>query len=217
MGQAVQNMRLFYEGEGWRGYSEYIGQRHFDPRLHTQIFSKIMNSERVCSQIRMLAHSTGGKYKGKSQQAVHKEAIQQLQGLMAEISSRRVAKGMVFAVHNVFTRLYQQGIHVNEAHLRLLKTTAEEAAKKGVSLIFLPCHKSHIDYLVVNYLFYRIGLSLPFVAAGDNLNIPIVGNLLRTCGAFFIRRSFNDDPLYNTLFKEYIAVKTTPLSSSRLA
>lgn len=71
-------------------------------------------------------------------------------------------------------------------------------------MVFLPCHKSHVDYLVISYIFYRLGIALPHIAAGDNLNLPFVGSLLQHGGAFFIRRSFGDDPLYQEIVKEYI-------------
>lgn len=36
------------------------------------------------------------------------------------------------------------------------------AQEKKQSLIFLPSHKSHIDYLVVSYLMYRLGMESLF-------------------------------------------------------
>lgn len=45
---------------------------------------------------------------------------------------------------------------------------------------------------------------MPFVAAGENLDMPIVGSLLQGSGAFFIRRQFGTDPLYRVVFNEYI-------------
>ncbi|KAJ3199272.1 hypothetical protein HDU82_000582 [Entophlyctis luteolus] len=56
------------------------------------------------------------------------------------------------------------------------------------------------------YIFYRLGLALPHIAAGDNLNMPGLGKLLRQCGAFFIRRTWGDDVLYNTVMKEYVEI-----------
>jgi glycerol-3-phosphate O-acyltransferase len=49
-----------------------------------------------------------------------------------------------------------------------------------------------------------VDLSMPFIAAGDNLMMPIVGELLRHSGAFFIRRRFAGDKLYKAVFDEYI-------------
>jgi glycerol-3-phosphate O-acyltransferase len=49
-----------------------------------------------------------------------------------------------------------------------------------------------------------MGIALPHIAAGDNLSMPFVGSLLKSCGAFFIRRQWGSDPMYNTVMKEYI-------------
>ena len=55
----------------------------------------------------------------------------------------------------------------------------------GNEVIYVPCHRSHMDYLLLSYLLYHRGLVPPHIAAGVNLNLPIVGSLLRRGGAFF--------------------------------
>lgn len=70
--------------------------------------------------------------------------------------------------------------------------------------VYVPCHRSHVDYLLLSYCLYQQGINLPHIAAGINLNIPIVGALLRRSGAFFMRRSLGGDKLYTTLFNEYL-------------
>ncbi|WP_406821124.1 glycerol-3-phosphate 1-O-acyltransferase PlsB [Pseudomonas sp. KnCO4] len=74
----------------------------------------------------------------------------------------------------------------------------------GNEVIYVPCHRSHIDYLLLSYLLFRNGLTPPHVAAGINLNMPLVGNLLRRGGAFFMRRTFKGNPLYTAVFNEYL-------------
>ena len=74
----------------------------------------------------------------------------------------------------------------------------------GQEIVYLPCHRSHIDYLLLSYLIYRNGLTPPHIAAGDNLDMPLVGGLLRRGGAFFLRRSFKGEPLYAAVFHEYL-------------
>jgi glycerol-3-phosphate O-acyltransferase len=72
------------------------------------------------------------------------------------------------------------------------------------TLVYVPCHRSHIDYLLLSYVVKQQGRMLPHVAAGANLNMPIVGGLLRRGGAFFLRRSFKGNDLYATVFNEYL-------------
>ncbi len=72
-------------------------------------------------------------------------------------------------------------------------------------VIYVPCHRSHIDYLLVSYFVYHNGLVPPHVAAGVNLNMPVLGRFLRMGGAFFLRRSFKSQKLYAAVFNEYLS------------
>ena len=71
-------------------------------------------------------------------------------------------------------------------------------------LVYLPCHRSHMDYVMLSWNLYRHGLMIPHIAAGDNLNVPILGSILKRGGAIFMRRSFRGDPLYTLLFNRYL-------------
>ncbi len=72
-------------------------------------------------------------------------------------------------------------------------------------LVYVPCHRSHIDYLLLSYVIHKEGLAIPCIAAGKNLNMPVIGSILRKGGAFFIRRSFKGNELYSTIMFEYLA------------
>ena len=72
------------------------------------------------------------------------------------------------------------------------------------TLVYTPCHRSHVDYLVLSHALFGLGLMIPHIAAGDNLNIPVIGKLLRRSGAFFMRRSFRNDPIYRAVMSEYL-------------
>ena len=78
------------------------------------------------------------------------------------------------------------------------------AKSQKYEVIYTPCHRSHIDYLIMSYALHDRGIVPPHIAAGINLNMPILGSFLRRSGAFFIRRSFNS-ALYSTLFSEYLS------------
>ncbi len=77
-------------------------------------------------------------------------------------------------------------------------------ASKDATLILLPSHKSHFDYIVLTYIFFHHHLPLPITAAGDNLNFFPVGAVLRKAGAFYIRRSFRGDRLYGAVVDAYV-------------
>ena len=89
------------------------------------------------------------------------------------------------------------GIKVN--HIEGVQDVAQ-----GHEVIYVPCHRSHIDYLLLSYLLFRNGLTPPHIAAGINLNMPLIGGLLRRGGAFFMRRTFKGNPLYTAVFNEYL-------------
>ncbi len=127
-----------------------------------------------------------------------------LKGMAAEMSSMRTLKFVAFTINNVLVRMFHQGIHVRESEFLELRRVALEAERKKISLIFLPNHKSHVDYLVVSYVFYRMGIALPHIAAGENLNIPIIGSLLKKSGAFFIKRQWGGDEMYTGVMRAYI-------------
>lgn len=78
-----------------------------------------------------------------------------------------------------------------------------EAAKDG-TLVLLPSHKSHVDYIILTRLFFRSNLPVPLVAAGDNLAFFPLGPVIRRAGAFFIRRSFKGDRLYGAVVNAYM-------------
>ncbi len=105
-------------------------------------------------------------------------------------------------LHIVLTWLWSrifEGVDVDTAGLARVR----EWARKG-SLIFIPSHKSHIDYLILNYVLYKHHMHVPRIAAGQNLAFWPMGHIFRKCGAFFIRRSFRGARLYSEVFNRYI-------------
>ena len=71
-------------------------------------------------------------------------------------------------------------------------------------LVYVPCHRSHVDYLLLSYVIFTENLAIPYIAAGNNLDMPVIGRILRGGGAFFIRRSFRDNPLYGAVMRAYV-------------
>jgi glycerol-3-phosphate O-acyltransferase len=77
------------------------------------------------------------------------------------------------------------------------------AGNKG-NLIFVPCHKSHLDYLILNQMIYQHHMQPPRIAAGKNLSFWPLGPIFRGAGAFFIRRRFLGGKLYAEVLYTYI-------------
>ena len=79
------------------------------------------------------------------------------------------------------------------------------AAAPGFEVVYVPCHRSHTDYLLLSYQLHTSGVVVPHIAAGVNLDMPVIGPILRRGGAFFLRRSFKGNALYPIIFNEYLA------------
>ena len=127
--------------------------------------------------------------------------IREIDGYVKEMAAdfrMSTVEYICIAMTIVFNRIYSELV-VDYAGLERVR----EAARK-TPLILLPCHRSHVDYLVISYLFYINGLVPPHIAAGKNLNFFPVGGIFRRAGAFFIRRSFRDNKGYGLAFREYL-------------
>ena len=124
--------------------------------------------------------------------------------MICKMESKTFIRGAYYLCTQLLTRAYHQGIHVSSEEVLRLRKVADMAAKKKQSIIFLPSHRSHVDYVSLQLICYRLGLTLPVVVAGDNLNFPVVGSFLQHAGAMWIRRSFGEDALYGTLVQSYI-------------
>ncbi|HQF83786.1 MAG TPA: 1-acyl-sn-glycerol-3-phosphate acyltransferase [Smithellaceae bacterium] len=76
---------------------------------------------------------------------------------------------------------------------------------KKMPFVIVSCHRSHIDYLLLSYVFYKNNIQLPFIAAGNNLSFFPLGYVFRRSGAFFLRRSFRGNEVYGEVFAKYMA------------
>ena len=79
-----------------------------------------------------------------------------------------------------------------------------QVANEGYEIVYVPTHRSHLDYLLMSYVVHQSGFPVPHTAAGKNLDFFPVGGLLRKGGAFYLRRSFKGKKLYTAVFNEYL-------------
>jgi glycerol-3-phosphate O-acyltransferase len=104
---------------------------------------------------------------------------------------------MAMGLARLWNRLYDG---VKFEHLDTLQQVAQ-----GNEIVYVPCHRSHMDYLLLSYAIFQQGYAVPHIAAGLNLNLPIVGRFLRMGGAFFLRRTLRGSSLYTVVFMKYLA------------
>ena len=130
--------------------------------------------------------------------------------LKAREYAREIAADMTYSVvlafsivlRRLWNKLYN-GIEVRNLG------PVKELANKKYEIVYFSNHRSHLDYLLVNYSLYANDLPTPHTAAGDNLDFFPVGPIFRRGGAFFMRRSFRGNRLYTAVFNEYLSYLLT--------
>ncbi|WP_404342965.1 glycerol-3-phosphate 1-O-acyltransferase PlsB [Pseudoalteromonas mariniglutinosa] len=157
-----------------------------------QLFSALLASPTIKKAIQ-----TEAKEKNISQQHAQQNALKLLDEIAANYSDAtiRVADRILTWLWN---KLYN-GIDVKYTE------QIHDLTNKGHEIIYMPCHRSHMDYMLLTYVIYHQGLVPPHIAAGINLNFFPAGGIFRRSGAFFIRRSFAGNKLYSAVFKEYLS------------
>jgi glycerol-3-phosphate O-acyltransferase len=99
----------------------------------------------------------------------------------------------------MYTKVYDDEIDVEPGQLeRLLELS------RSTPLVFTPSHKSNFDHLVLFYLLTSSGFPPPHTAAGINMSFFPMSRVLPGTGAYFIRRSFANDPVYKECLRRFI-------------
>lgn len=153
---------------------------------------QVLRSPKLQSSI---THMAGERVQDRA--ALNQRVLKMLREMQATPDTATI-KALEVLLDRVFHRIYA-GIEIDMRGLQMLK----ELSKEG-SLVLLPSHKSHVDYLVLSYIFNEHNLQLPMIAAGDNLSFFPLGPILRRAGGFFIRRSFRGDKLYSAVVEAYV-------------
>ncbi|KAH7089210.1 glycerol-3-phosphate acyltransferas-like protein [Paraphoma chrysanthemicola] len=225
----IREVSLHFSGTGWRSFDDHIGQPEFYSGFSEDMKARVLSSPMLVAKVRELASKRveveakegllgeeAQKGEGVGEKDVKAKRKLQIEESLMEVSegwtdsmickmeSKGFIRGAYYFATQLLTRAYHQGVHVSSEEVLRLRAVAEKAAKDKHSIIFLPCHRSHVDYVSLQIICYRLGLALPTVVSGDNLNFPIVGSFLQHAGAMYIRRSFGDDQLYITLVQAYI-------------
>jgi len=144
----------------------------------------------------MSAKSKKGK---QNSEAIRKEARKYLKEIASDYSELFVEiweKILTWLWNNIYDGLVVDGEGI--AKIRQVS--------KKMPFVIVPCHRSHFDYLLLSYCFYKNNIQMPFVAAGTNLSFFPMGYIFRKSGAFFLRRSFKGNELYAEVFARYIKV-----------
>lgn len=157
-----------------------------------RIREEVLSDPRTVGAIQEIALSTGEDFG-----ALQVRAASSLQSIAADFSML-----MIKVLSSLLTAIFNQIYDGLDIDVDGLESVRDLGRRKRVVLV--PSHKSHIDYLVLSYVFYNHSLIPPHIAAGDNLSFWPIGPVFRRAGAFFLRRSFAGDPLYTRIFNAYL-------------
>uniref|UniRef100_A0A8C6TLL7 Glycerol-3-phosphate acyltransferase 1, mitochondrial n=1 Tax=Neogobius melanostomus TaxID=47308 RepID=A0A8C6TLL7_9GOBI len=155
------------------------------------VVDKVLNNSRVENAIEQVASETdaanssgGGKVKQKARSL--------LQEMVASVSP---------AFIRASSKWSRKQLQSNDYFVSTLQ--------QNMPMVFLPVHKSHIDYLLITLILFCHNIKAPHIAAGNNLSMPILSTLIRKLGGFFIRRRMEEttdgkkDVLYRSLLHAY--------------
>lgn len=164
----------------------------FGPEISPRykVINQIVESEPVQELIK-----DESVFLNRSIKRIRKKAVSYCREIISD--STQISQELMKRLLHAFWNRYYSGTNIFDIE-RLKKTALTH------QLIYVPCHRSHVDYLLLSYVIFKQGLALPYIAAGDNLNMPVIGKILKGGGAFFIRRSFKDNALYSGILSEYI-------------
>ncbi|XP_061561857.1 glycerol-3-phosphate acyltransferase 1, mitochondrial isoform X1 [Phycodurus eques] len=175
------------------------------------VVENVLNSNSVESAIASVASDLGdadasrpGGVRGKSVRKVKQKARRFLQQMVASVSPAfiRLTGWVLLRLFNGFF----WSIQIHKGQLEMVKKAATE---HNAPMVFLPVHKSHIDYLLITLILFCHNIKAPHIAAGNNLSIPVLSTLIRKLGGFFIRRKMEEsgdgkkDILYRSLLYAY--------------
>uniref|UniRef100_A0A3Q4HM03 Glycerol-3-phosphate acyltransferase 1, mitochondrial n=1 Tax=Neolamprologus brichardi TaxID=32507 RepID=A0A3Q4HM03_NEOBR len=191
-------------------YVLFVVERDVHKDMFTRnVVDNVLNNSRVedaivtvATDLDAAASQPGQEHKAVSK--VKQKARAFLQEMVANISPAfiRLTGWVLLRLFNGFF----WSIQIHKGQLEMVKKAATE---QNVPMVFLPVHKSHIDYLLITLILFCHNIKAPHIAAGNNLSIPILSTLIRKLGGFFIRRRMEEsadgkkDILYRSLLHAY--------------
>ncbi|NIA27289.1 MAG: glycerol-3-phosphate 1-O-acyltransferase PlsB [Desulfobulbaceae bacterium] len=173
---------------------------HFRQRRAATVGPDLSHRQTIANQVllspavrRVIFAEAGDDH--KKQEAAERRVLQYVEEIAADISYPTI-RILMRILRWLWNKIYD-GIELN--HVERLHDVAKDKV-----IVYTPCHRSHFDYLLLSYICCAEGIQLPHIAAGINLNLPLLGPILRRGGAFYLRRSFKGNRLYATVFDAYL-------------
>ncbi|XP_076301390.1 glycerol-3-phosphate acyltransferase mino isoform X2 [Lasioglossum baleicum] len=183
--------------------SHVCSRKEYDYSKVTQL---VLNDERLEEAIKMTASETVHN-EGCSDSMALTKAKERAKKILLDMESRisnLLLKITAWVLYKLLPCFIQSAV-VLPSQIEML----QKANETGLPLVFLPLHRSHLDYIMISFTLLMNNVRNPLIAAGDNLKIPLFGWLLRGLGAFFIKRRIDPavgrkDVLYRATLHTYI-------------
>lgn len=197
-GEAVKLKDLLAQHQGDRvSAQQSLVQAFRDYR--TGIIGPDLSHRRTVVQDLLLSETVQAAIRAEAAVTTREYAQEQAARYANEIASDfsyATTRVILLLLEWIWTRIYKGvSVYNNEQLISLASR---------YSLVYVPCHRSHIDSFLLGYALDVNKLPTPNFAAGINMNMPIIGGVFRRLGAFYLRRSFKDNDLYKAVFSEYL-------------
>lgn len=134
-----------------------------------------MNDERLKEAIKLAAWETASNDGSNEKQAMTK-AKDRAKAILLQMESRisnTLLKITAWVLYKLLPCFIQSAVLL-PSQIEILK----KANDTGLPLIFLPLHRSHLDYVMISFILLMNNIRNPLIAAGDNLRIPIFGYVM---------------------------------------
>ncbi|CAG9762028.1 unnamed protein product [Ceutorhynchus assimilis] len=160
------------------------------PQSHQEA---VLNSKKISELVTEIS---------QKQNVKREEIVKQLRLILEEIGYKKnlqVIRYLGYLLTKIFLKV-STGVYVNHQGISQIKSQMGKCP-----VVFVPTHRSYADFIVFSYVMFAYDIEIPAIAAGmDFQGMMGMGEMLRNTGAFFMRRSYNDDSLYWSAFKEYV-------------
>ncbi|MGB0638426.1 MAG: 1-acyl-sn-glycerol-3-phosphate acyltransferase [Myxococcota bacterium] len=187
--QRIRRIRLLLRRYLWRESHLIRGPR---VRAHRWTQRLVTQSPEIRELVKQQVAETG-----KSRAEVTAEVEKVLRHIAARMQYRYIQLA-AWILKILWNRIYA-GVDLPDEDMKRLRDSFRDATP-----VIIPCHRSHLDYLLMSSQLYYRDVVIPHIVAGENLSFFPLGYFFRRCGAFFIKRSFGQDKIFPTVFQRYL-------------
>lgn len=166
----------------WGTYFPHICQNlRLKKHEFKPIFDRVFNHKHVRQEIEREARNTvrasdvtledEDRYYEETLRKYTKRAYNLLMEMRCTLSDKllRLTSHVLYKLLPCFL----DGVVAHPAQIEMIKVAQRKMP--NTPLIFLPLHRSHLDYILVTFILLNNDIKPPKVAAGDNLNMPVFG------------------------------------------